>query len=143
MADEQSELTLRILIVEDNRGDVLLVREALKESGVNFELSHALDGSEALNYLRKCSDSKGAFDLVLLDLNLPKHDGWEVLKEMRSLAGEVREVPVAILSSSASPDDIKRAESLGVWKYIRKPSNLEEFLAIGQTIKGLRPSARV
>lgn len=134
---------IRILIVEDNRGDVLLVREALKESSLHFELNHVADGEEAVQYIHRtgCHASARLPDLVLLDLNLPKRDGWEVLGEIRSQP-ELRTTPVVILSSSGSPEDIRRAESGLHSIYIRKPSNLEEFLAIGKRIEHFWMSAR-
>jgi chemotaxis family two-component system response regulator Rcp1 len=125
----------RILIIEDNRGDVLLVEVALRESGLQFELIHLSDGEMAVDYLLKLGNGRGSsLDLVLLDLNLPKRDGWEVLETLRSVTLK-HPVPVMILSSSSAPHDIVRAERLGVSKYIRKPSTLDEFLAIGQTVK--------
>ena len=134
---------IRILIVEDNRGDVLLVKEALKESSLHFELSHVADGEEAVQYIHRTGSHASAKspDLVLLDLNLPKRDGWEVLGEIRSQP-ELRTTPVVILSSSASPEDIRRAESGNHSIYIRKPSNLEEFLAIGKRIEHFWISGR-
>jgi CheY-like chemotaxis protein len=129
----------RILIVEDNRGDVLLVEVALRESGLPFQLIHMEDGQKAIDYLRKLNIGGGtSLDLVLLDLNLPKRDGWEVLEELRSISMD-HPVPVMILSSSSAPNDIARAERLGVSKYIRKPSTLDEFIAIGQKVKQLWP----
>jgi chemotaxis family two-component system response regulator Rcp1 len=131
----------RILIVEDNRGDVLLVEVALRESGLQFELIHMPDGEKAIDYLRKLTNGGGgaaSLDLVLLDLNLPKRDGWEVMEALRSVPMD-HPVPVMILSSSSAPSDLARAERLGVSKYIRKPSTLDEFLAIGQKIKQLWP----
>ena len=128
----------RILIVEDNRGDVLLVELALREAGLTFELIHMADGEKAIDYLRKYAGPP--LDLVFLDLNLPKRDGWEVLEELRSVPTE-QPVPVIILSSSSAPHDIARAERLGVAKYIRKPSTLDEFLAIGQKISQFWPAS--
>ena len=142
ITDTGSGPVRRILIVEDNRGDVLLVEVALREAGLRFELIHLADGEKAVNYLRKiATGSNGdlSLDLVLLDLNLPKRDGWEVLEELRSVPME-RPVPVVILSSSSAPHDMARAERLGVSKYIRKPSTLDEFLAIGQIIKQFWPA---
>ena len=131
----------RILIVEDNRGDVLLVELALREAGLRFELIHMADGEKAIDYLRELTNGDGSpsLDLVLLDLNLPKRDGWEVLEELRSALKHP--VPVMILSSSSALHDITRAERLGVSKYIRKPSTLDEFLAIGRTIRQLWPAS--
>jgi chemotaxis family two-component system response regulator Rcp1 len=130
----------RILIVEDNRGDVLLVDVALREAGLQFELIHLSDGEKAVEYLRKLGNGHGgpSLDLVLLDLNLPKRDGWEVLETLRSVSLK-HPVPVIILSSSSAPHDMARAERLGVWKYIRKPSTLDEFLEIGRTVKQFWP----
>jgi CheY-like chemotaxis protein len=128
------------LIVEDNRGDVLLVEVALREAGLRFELIHIADGEKAIDYMRKLANGNDgpSLDLVLLDLNLPKRDGWEVLEELRSVPAE-HSVPVVILSSSSAPQDLARAERLGVLKYIRKPSTLDEFMAIGQNLKQLWP----
>jgi CheY-like chemotaxis protein len=126
--------------VEDNRGDVLLVEVALREAGLRFDLIHMADGEKAVNYLRDMADGSGlpSLDLVLLDLNLPKRDGWEVLEELRAVPLE-RPVPVVILSSSSAPHDMARAERLGVSTYIRKPSTLDEFLAIGEKLKQFWP----
>src|SRR5258708_38901501 len=101
---------VRILIVEDNRGDVLLVREALKESSLKFELTHIADGEQAFDYLQRCGVHRDADrpNLVLLDLNLPKRDGWEVLDEIRTMP-DLRATPVVILSSSGNPEDRERA----------------------------------
>lgn len=122
---------MQIFIVEDNLGDVLLVREALKESSLRFELKHAADGEEAI---RAISRDRIRPDLVLLDINLPKRDGWEVLNELRSNP-ETKGVPVVVLSSSGSPEDRDRATRNIPSMYIQKPSNLEDFLAVGKTIE--------
>jgi len=126
---------VRILIVEDNRGDVLLVREALKDSTMPFELTHVTDGEQALDFLHRRSPYGEAArpHLVLLDLNLPKHDGWEVLDEIRSLP-ELADTPVVILSSSGNPEDRERAACTPNALHIKKPSTLDEFLAIGDEI---------
>ena len=142
IAETGSGTVRRILIVEDNRGDVLLVEVALREAGLQFELIHVTDGEKAVEYLRKLTNGNGgpSLDLVLLDLNLPKRDGWEVLEELRSVPTE-HPVPVIILSSSNSPHDVAKAERFGVLKYIRKPSTLDEFLAIGEKLKQLWPAS--
>lgn len=129
---------VRIFIVEDNLGDVLLVREALKESSLRFELHHACDGEEAIQAIRK---EEVHPDLVLLDINLPRRDGWEVLTEIRSNP-EMKHIPIVVLSSSGSPEDRERASRSVPSMYIQKPSNLDDFLAVGKTIEGfLRRSA--
>ena len=142
ITDTGSGPVRRILIVEDNRGDVLLVEVALREAALRFELVHLADGEKAVEYLNKLADTNvgNSLDLVLLDLNLPKRDGWEVLEALRSVSLD-HPVPVMILSSSSAPNDVARAERLGVSKYIRKPSTLDEFLAIGQTVKQFWPSS--
>ena len=131
----------RILIVEDNRGDVLLVEVALREAGLRFDLIHMSDGEKAMSFLSRLTNGNGDedLDLVFLDLNLPRRDGWEVLEALRSIPLK-HPVPVFILSSSNAPQDLARAERMGVAKYIRKPSTLDEFLAIGQTVKQLWPA---
>jgi len=131
----------QILVVEDNQGDVLLVEVALREAGLQFELIHIADGEKAMSYLCTLANGNASPpDLVFLDLNLPKRDGWEVLEALRSLPLE-HQVPVFILSSSNAPQDRERAERLCVAKYISKPSTLDEFLAIGQTVKQLWPAS--
>lgn len=124
------------MIVEDNPGDVLLVREALNESELRFELSHVSDGEKAVNYLHHRGEYKETLkpDLVLLDLNLPKRTGWEVFDEMR-FEDELKDVPVVILSSSGAPEDRRRVERASRSIYIRKPSDFDEFLGIGKQIK--------
>jgi CheY-like chemotaxis protein len=140
MTETGSGPVRRILIVEDNRGDVLLVEVALREAGLRFDLIHMADGEKAVDYFQKMANGSGSpsLDLVFLDLNLPKRDGWEVLEELRSIPMQPA-VPVVILSSSSAPNDLARAERLGVSKYIRKPSTLDEYLAIGQTVKQFWP----
>jgi chemotaxis family two-component system response regulator Rcp1 len=140
ISDQVAGPVRRILIVEDNRGDVLLVEVALREAGLQFELIHKTDGEEAVEYLRALTngDLSTFLDLILLDINLPRRSGWDVLEELRAIPRK-HQIPVIILSSSSALHDVSRAESLGVLKYIRKPSTLEEFLAIGQKLKQLWP----
>ena len=123
-------------MVEDNPGDVILVREALAESNLRFQLSHVTDGEQAVNFLHRRGEYKHTPkpDLVLLDLNLPKRTGWEVFDEMRS-EDSLRDVPVVILSSSGAPEDKRRAECAPRSIYIQKPADFEEFLRIGHRIK--------
>ncbi|HME05663.1 MAG TPA: response regulator [Bryobacteraceae bacterium] len=133
---------LNILIVEDNEGDVLLVKEALREHRIEFEIKHLFDGEQALAYLNNAVISgSNAPDLVLLDLNLPKRDGWEVLQVLRR-SPDLKATPVVIFSSSNAPEDLRRAAGMDSLIYIRKPSNLEEFLAIGKRIESFWLSCR-
>jgi two-component system, chemotaxis family, response regulator Rcp1 len=117
---------MRILVAEDNPGDVFLIEEALREHEIDFELIVAEDGEQALTIL----NSDESFDAVLLDLNMPKRGGSEVLEKLQG-----RNTPVIILTSSDSPADRLDAMEKGVTRYIRKPSGLDDFLAIGRTIK--------
>lgn len=127
-----------ILLAEDNPADVYLIREALREHGVDATLRVASDGREVLQLI--CPEKAGAavprLDLIILDLNLPRHDGIEILERRRGSA-ELASVPVVVLTSSDSPRDQKVANQLGATCYLRKPSNLEEFLALGGVLKSL------
>jgi len=117
----------RVLIVEDHAPDVYLVKEALRKSGVAFELTHVNDGNAARIYLIDVT-SGGAPDLIFLDLNLPKADGLELLRMIRTWP-HLAKVPVAVLTSSSSPEDKERAYQLGANLFITKPAGLAEFLA--------------
>ena len=128
----------RILLAEDNPGDVLLFREALRVSKLAHELVVADDGEKALKLLEKAG-TLGQIarpDLIVLDVNLPRHSGQEVLRWVRAsppLAG----VPVIILTSSASPDDKTTATRLGADLYVQKSSDLDELFQIGHTVQDL------
>ncbi len=127
---------LEILLVEDNPGDVELVREALGEEDIPHAVNVVGDGVEALSYLRGEGQYAGALlpDFVLLDLKLPKKGGLEVLAEMK--ADEIlRRIPVIVLSSSDAPDDVLRAYDLQASCYVTKPSDLDEFERVMQTVR--------
>jgi CheY-like chemotaxis protein len=121
----QASKTARIMIVEDNPADVWLVKKALREKGIKFDLSCFEDGDKALKALSR-QDGKGP-DLILLDLNLPTIDGIAVLNQIRNMP-RLSGVPVVILTSSGSSSDMRRTERLGAARYIRKPLMLEDFL---------------
>ena len=122
-----------ITIVEDNPADVLLVRKALQERGIAFELTCFDDGEEALKSLSR--QERDEPDIILLDLNLPKTEGVEVLRRIRSIPKLVN-VPIAILSSSVSPTDMHRIKLLGVARYISKPTALDDFLReVGRAVE--------
>jgi two-component system, chemotaxis family, response regulator Rcp1 len=121
----------RILLVEDNAGDVRLTREALREADVSVELSDVPDGEEAIAYLREAGTARP--DLVLLDLNLPKQDGVEVLAAIRD-DPELRTTPVIMLSTSASASDVRACYERGANCYVVKPIDLDEFTALVQAI---------
>jgi two-component system, chemotaxis family, response regulator Rcp1 len=140
-----SEATLdrraRILLVEDNPADVDLLRRALAHAGLDCELTVIDDGADALALVRQGGESAGGLDLAILDLNLPKHSGMEVLAEIRS-SRVFANLPVIVLSSSSSLPDRARSEGFGVRKYIVKPPDLEEFYKIGHDVKELLVECR-
>jgi two-component system, chemotaxis family, response regulator Rcp1 len=127
---------IEVLLVEDNPGDVRLTREALKDGKVSNNLSVAQDGVEALRFLRREGPYAGAPrpDLVLLDLNLPKKDGREVLQEMKQ-DRSLRTIPVVVLTSSDAERDIVGAYELQANCYITKPVDLDQFITAVKSIE--------
>src|SRR5262245_53613213 len=120
---------MQILLAEDNPADVRLLQEAFKESQLESSLSVVPDGVEALAFLRhegRYTDAPRP-DLLVLDLNMPKKDGREVLAEMKS-DSQLQAIPVMILSSSSLPEDQQRTLALGAVRYIVKPQEFSEFL---------------
>ena len=134
---------LEILLAEDNPGDVRLFREALKSRDLQFDLTVAEDGEKALATIKKigAGDQVKCPDIIVLDVNLPKHNGDEVLRQLRA-DPKLREVTVVMLTSSESPADRARANELGADLYLRKPSDLDELLQIGTIIEGLLVRAK-
>jgi len=135
MTDHFYGRPIEILLVEDSPGDVRLTQEALVESKVNNKLNVVVDGEEAMQYLRQ----KGKYsdvllpDLILLDLNLPRKDGREVLKEIKQDPG-LKKIPVVILTTSRSEQDIIKTYESHANCYISKPVDLEEFLRVVRSI---------
>jgi chemotaxis family two-component system response regulator Rcp1 len=126
---------IEVLLVEDSPGDVRLTREALKDAKVHISLHVAADGIEAMAFLNREGVHASARrpDLILLDLNLPKKDGREVLKEIKESA-VLGTIPVVILTTSASSDDVLSSYRLHANCYITKPVSLEGFLKVVQSI---------
>ena len=126
---------VEILLVEDNPGDYRLTQEALREGKVYNNLHWAQDGVEALEFLRR----RGKYadvprpDIVLLDLNLPKKDGREVLSEMKSDAA-LRTIPVVILTTSQAEEDVLRSYDLHANAYVTKPVDFDRFIEVVQQI---------
>ncbi len=114
---------LHVLLVEDNSGDVLLVREAIRTSAVEADVMVAYDGEQALQFL---TEFKFKPDVIFLDLNIPKFDGFRVLE--RSCANYSS--AVIVLTSSSNPADNRRAFALGAREYIVKPTDLDRFLKV-------------
>jgi chemotaxis family two-component system response regulator Rcp1 len=126
---------INVLLVEDSPGDVRLTREAFKDARVHINLHVASDGAEAMAFLQR----EGKFanvprpDLILLDLNLPKKDGREVLKEIKE-SEALMSIPVVILTTSASEGDVLRSYRLHANSYITKPVDLDGFLRVVKSI---------
>ena len=130
------------MLVEDNDADAGLVREALEEHGIDGELIVATDGEKAMEVIRDIeSKATASPDLFIVDLNLPKRPGYMVLASLRDSV-KCRHAPVAVLTSSDIPNDQEAAMRSGFSQYLRKPSRLEDFLALGAIFKSMlkRPS---
>lgn len=128
---------VEILLVEDNPGDVRLTKEALREGKLSTNLSVAPDGVEALAFLHQEGKYAEAPrpDIVLLDLNLPKMDGREVLASLKA-DPDLRRIPVVVLTTSQAEQDILRTYDLHANCYITKPVDLDQFITIVQSIEG-------
>jgi CheY-like chemotaxis protein len=127
---------IEILLVEDNLGDVRLTQEALKEGKVHNNLSVVTDGVEAMAYLRQQGRFRTAArpDIILLDLNLPKKNGREVLAEIKQ-DGELKHIPVVILTTSKADEDVLKSYNLYANCYITKPVDLDQFIRVVQSIE--------
>src|ERR1022692_3976934 len=127
---------VRIFIVEDHTPDVYLVEKALRENMVTFELTRFEDGEQALEDFRQWNHDT-APDLIILDLNVPKIDGMDILRAIRNDPSGIR-VPIAILTSSRAQQDKIDAMALGADRFITKPLNLRSFVGIvGSSLKEL------
>lgn len=125
-----------ILLVEDNPGDARLAKEALKESKIHNNLFIVSDGEEALQFLRKEGEFSGAVtpDLILLDLNLPKIDGREVLDIVKR-DENLKMIPVVILTTSRAEEDIIKSYKLHANCFISKPLDLDQFMKVVKSIE--------
>ena len=127
-----------ILVIEDNESDVYLLERALHQQDLHFELLHLLNGGDVLAFIRR----QGAFanapipDLILMDLKLSKYGGERLLPEIRS-TGKFGSVPICVWSCSPARPDDATLTGLGVCGFIVKPSGLDQFMQIGETIKQL------
>ncbi|WP_276503191.1 response regulator [Terrimonas pollutisoli] len=122
---------IKILLVEDNEGDIILTREALLEGKIKNEVSVAMDGQEALDMLQSATSLP---DLVLLDINLPKMNGLEVLAAIKK-DDRLKMIPVIMLSTSASERDIKDSYSNHASCFITKPVDYNRFMEVVRTIE--------
>lgn len=132
---ENAAKPVEILLVEDNLGDMRLTQEALKEGKVYSNLHWAKDGVEALDFLYREGRFAGAPrpDLILLDLNLPKKDGREVLAAIKA-DDDLKHIPVVILTTSKADEDVLRSYELHANCYVTKPVDLEKFIVVVQSI---------
>lgn len=127
---------IKILLVEDNPGDARLAVEALKESKVHNNIHTVSDGVEAMEFLRKEGEYTSALrpDLVLLDLNMPRKDGREVLAEIKE-DPKLKIIPVVVMTTSQSEEDILKSYGLHANCYVTKPVDLEQFMKVVKTIE--------
>jgi CheY-like chemotaxis protein len=122
--------TVEILLVEDDPGDVVITREALALSRIDNNLHHVSDGDEALAFLRRQGSHADAArpDLILLDLNLPRVDGREVLAAIKGSA-DLRRIPVVVLTTSSAEEDVTSSYDLHANAYVTKPVDFDEFVS--------------
>jgi len=132
---EEMGKPVEILLVEDNPGDVRLTQEVFKESKIRNKLHVVKDGVEAMDFLRQGKGANGVRpDLILLDLNLPKKDGREVLAEIKA-DDDLKRIPVVVLTISKAEEDILRSYSLHANCYLTKPIEFEQFFNLVKYIE--------
>jgi CheY-like chemotaxis protein len=126
---------IKVLLIEDDPGDVLITKEAFADNKVRNELSVVNDGVNALRFLRREGEYAGAPrpDLILLDLNLPRMDGHEVLANIKSDA-DLQQIPVVVLTTSDAEEDVLRSYRLHANAYVKKPVDFERFLGVVRQI---------
>jgi two-component system, chemotaxis family, response regulator Rcp1 len=135
MSEDAATIPIEILLIEDNPGDVRLTVEALREGKVRNNLHVATDGVEALQFLRRGGPFAGAPrpDMILLDLNLPRKDGREVLSEIKA-DPDLRRIPIVVLTTSKAESDVLRSYDLHANCYITKPVDVDAFFAVVRSI---------
>ncbi len=127
---------VEILLVEDNPGDVRLTQEVLRDGRVQNNMSVAKDGVDAISFLQQTGEYAGAPrpDIILLDLNLPKKDGREVLAEIKA-DSDLKNIPVVVLTTSSAEQDVFRSYDLHANCYITKPVDLDQFIRVIRSIE--------
>jgi CheY-like chemotaxis protein len=135
MSDEADYQVVDVLLVEDDAGDVLMTREAFEHYKIRNELHVVTDGEQALQFVRRQGEFAGAPrpGLIMLDLNLPRRDGLEVLAELKA-DPELRVIPVVILTTSQAEEDIVRSYALHANAYVTKPVDFERFIEVVRQI---------
>lgn len=136
MSVERHVKPVEILLVEDNPADVRLIQEAFRDAKIVNAFHVVWDGEEALEFLRREGRHKAAakVELILLDLNLPKKDGREVLAEIKK-DSELKRIPVVVLTTSDDERDVFKAYDLHVNAYIKKPVDLEQFIKVVEAVE--------
>jgi DNA-binding response OmpR family regulator len=139
---EHDSRPLSLLLIEDSPADVFLVKQAMREQGLNAKIQVADDGDSAMNIINHMDDEAGnpCPDIVLLDLNIPKRSGEEVLARFRR-SSKAANVPVVVMTSSESPVDRARALELGATEFFQKPSRLAEFMKLGRLVRSIHEHA--
>lgn len=136
MADAQDAgLPIEVLLVEDDPGDVLMTQEAFKDYKIANNLNVVTNGEDAISYLRREGPYADAVlpDLVLLDLNLPRRDGREVLRDIKG-DPELRRIPIVVLTTSDAEDDVLASYELHANAYVRKPVDFDQFVAAVRSV---------
>ena len=131
MADDAQARTVDVLLVEDDPGDVLMTREAFEHHKIRNQLHVVNDGEQAMQFLRRTGEYASAPrpGLILLDLNLPRRDGLEVLAELKG-DPDLRTIPVVVLTTSEAEEDIARSYALHANAYVSKPVDFERFMDV-------------
>jgi CheY-like chemotaxis protein len=135
MTTQEDARPIEILLVEDDEGDVLLTTEALEASKITNVMNVARNGEEALRFLRRAEGYEDAPrpDIVLLDLNLPRVDGRQVLAEIKA-DDDLRRIPIIVLTTSEAEEDVLRSYDLHANAYVTKPVDFDRFLQVIQSI---------
>jgi CheY-like chemotaxis protein len=135
MADPPRSRPIDVLLVEDDPGDVLMTKEALSDHEIANNLTVVMNGEDAIAYMRKVGKFTGAAtpDLVLLDLNLPRRNGREVLRDIKA-DPDLRRIPVVVLTTSEAENDVLAAYDLHANAYVRKPADFVQFVAAVRAI---------
>lgn len=136
MSSADAARPIQILMVEDSLDDIDITMEALKDAKVSNDLAAVRDGVQAMAYLRRQGDFQDASrpDVILLDLNLPRKDGRQVLEEIKS-DPDLQKIPVVVLTTSEADEDILRAYELHANCYITKPVDMKQFIKVVRTIE--------
>lgn len=135
--ESRRKKSMAVILAEDDDDDYLLTKEALNEAGLDIQLYRVKNGEELMDCLRHRGDYRNRTVqplVILLDLNMPKKDGREALKEIKADKG-LRRIPVVVLTNSKASEDILRSYDLGVNSFIRKPSRFDQFVEVIKTLK--------